>query len=91
LASLSHFCLLKLQHLLAYMFLFHYHSLWCPVYCWGWFCQFTLVQSTIWLPCLLELFLLILVHADTSVLCPMLLLFPCIYWKIVIIIIIIII
>jgi hypothetical protein len=21
----------KLQHLLTYMFLFHYHGLWCPV------------------------------------------------------------
>jgi hypothetical protein len=31
-----------LQHLLAYMLLFHYHGLWCPVYCWGWFCQFEL-------------------------------------------------
>ena len=26
-------CLLKLQHLLTYMFLFHYHGLWCLV-CW---------------------------------------------------------
>jgi hypothetical protein len=49
------------------MFLYHYHGLWCLVYWWGWFCQFALV-STIWLPCLLNLFLLILVHAYTSVL-----------------------
>ena len=27
------FGLLKLQHLLMYMFLFHYHKLWCPVCC----------------------------------------------------------
>ena len=29
----SHFCLIRLQHLETYMFLFHYHVLWCPVYC----------------------------------------------------------
>ena len=63
---------------IKYMFLFHYHGLWCLVYCYGWFCRFALVDSTIWLPCLLDLFLLILVHADTSVLCPILHLFPCI-------------
>jgi hypothetical protein len=32
LLSSSHFCLPKLQHLLAHMFLFHYHGLWCLVY-----------------------------------------------------------
>jgi hypothetical protein len=37
LLSWSHFSLPKLQHLLAYMCLFHYHGIWCPVYCWGWF------------------------------------------------------
>ena len=26
--------------------------------CWRWFCQFVLVDSTIWLPCFLDLFLL---------------------------------
>ena len=30
LLSSSHFCLLKLQHLLTYMSSFHYHALWCP-------------------------------------------------------------
>jgi hypothetical protein len=30
--SLSHFCLLKLQHQLAYMILFHYHGLWFYYY-----------------------------------------------------------
>jgi len=33
-------------------------------------CQFVLVDSTIWLPCLLDLFLLILAHVHTSVFCP---------------------
>jgi hypothetical protein len=32
LISWSYFLLLKLQHLLTYMFLFHYLGLWCPVY-----------------------------------------------------------
>jgi hypothetical protein len=27
----SHFCLLKLHHILTYLFVFHYHELWCPV------------------------------------------------------------
>ena len=70
---LSLFCLLKLQHLLAYMLLFHYHELWCPVYCWGWFCRFALVDSTI---CLLDLFLPVLVHAHTSVFVQFYLRFP---------------
>ena len=64
---LVYFCLLKFQHLLAYMFLFHCHGLWCLVYCWGWFCRFALVDSTIWLPSLFDLFLLILAHAHNSV------------------------
>jgi hypothetical protein len=38
-------------NILAYMFLLHYHGLWCMVYCWGWFCQFAVVDSTVWLPC----------------------------------------
>jgi hypothetical protein len=46
LSSLSHFSLLKLWHLLAYMFLLHYHWL-CQVYCWGWLCQFTIVDTPI--------------------------------------------
>ena len=46
---------------------FHYHGLWCLLYCQAWFCQFALVNSTIWLSCLLDLFLLILVLAHTSV------------------------
>jgi hypothetical protein len=41
-----HFCLLILQYLLTHMFLLHYHGLWCPVYCWEWFCPFALVHST---------------------------------------------
>jgi hypothetical protein len=41
-------------------------------FCLGWFCQFGLVDSTIWLPCLLDLFVLILVCACTSVLCQIL-------------------
>jgi hypothetical protein len=46
-----------------------YHRLWCLVYYYGWFCQFALVNSTICLCCLFDVFLLISVHADTSVLC----------------------
>ena len=37
-----------------------------------------IVGSTIWLPCLLDLFLLILAHVHTSVFCPNVPLFPCI-------------
>ena len=37
------------------MCFFHYQGLWCMVYCWGWFCQFALVDCTIWLPCLLSI------------------------------------
>jgi hypothetical protein len=44
LLSLSYFCLLKLQYLLTYMFIFHYHGLQCLVYRYGWFCQFALVH-----------------------------------------------
>jgi len=39
------------------MFSFHYHEL---------FCQFELVDSTVWLHCLPGLFLLILVHVRTN-------------------------
>ena len=35
-------------------------------YCYGWFCQFALVDSTMWLPGVLDLFLLISVHVDNS-------------------------
>jgi hypothetical protein len=43
------------------MFLFFYYRLWCLVYCWRRFCQFALVDSTIWFPWLLDLFLLLLI------------------------------
>jgi hypothetical protein len=33
LLSWSHFCVLKLQHLLTYMFVFRCHRLWYQVYC----------------------------------------------------------
>ena len=39
---------------------------------------------TIWLPCLLDLFLLILVNNHTSVFCPIVPLFPCICWSVVV-------
>jgi hypothetical protein len=48
--SLSHFCLLGLQHLLTYMFSSRYHLLWCLVCCWGWFCLSALADSTVRLP-----------------------------------------
>jgi hypothetical protein len=51
------------------MFPFRYHGLQCLVCCWVWFCQFVLVDSTIWLPYLLDLFLLILEHVHTKVFC----------------------
>jgi hypothetical protein len=54
------------------MFLFHYPGLRCPVYCWGWFCRFSRVDSITWLPCPLDLFLLISVHVHTRVYCLML-------------------
>ena len=50
---------------------------------WGSFCQFVLVDSTVRLPCLLDLFLLILAHVHTSVLCPIVPLFLCICWSVV--------
>jgi hypothetical protein len=50
------------------MFLFHNHVLQCLACYWGWSCQFGFVGSTVWLPYLLDLFLLILVHVHTSVL-----------------------
>jgi hypothetical protein len=55
-ASLSHSCLPGLLRQLLCMFLFHYPGL-CLVYCWGWFCRSELVDSIIWLPCPLDLFL----------------------------------
>ena len=45
-------------------------------YCWGWSCQFAHVDSIIWLLYLQNLFLLILVHAHTSVHCLILHPFP---------------
>jgi hypothetical protein len=56
------------------MFLFHFHGLWCPVYCQELFCWFALVSFIIWLPYLDNLFHLILVHCHTSVHC---LIYPC--------------
>jgi hypothetical protein len=41
--STSHFCLLKLQHLLTYKFLSDYHGLWCAADCWEWFCIITII------------------------------------------------
>jgi hypothetical protein len=37
-----------LQHLLACIFLFHYHGLWCLVYRYGWFCLLALLGVTIY-------------------------------------------
>jgi hypothetical protein len=64
---LSYFCLLRLQYVLTYMLSFCYRVLWCLVCYWGWFCLLTLVDSTVWLPCLLGLLLLFFVHVHTSV------------------------
>jgi hypothetical protein len=47
------------------MFLFHNRVLQCLACYWGWSCQFLFVGSTVWLPYLLDLFLLILVHVHT--------------------------
>jgi hypothetical protein len=33
----------EIAHPVAYVFLFHYHPLWCPVYSYGWFCRFALI------------------------------------------------
>jgi hypothetical protein len=41
-------------------FIFYYHGLYCPVYCYGWFCQLSVVCSRIWLCHFRDLFLLIL-------------------------------
>ena len=38
--SPSNIFFLKFQFLLTDMFLVLYHALWCPVYLYGWFCQF---------------------------------------------------
>jgi hypothetical protein len=48
---------------------------------WGWFCRFALVASVIWLPCPLDLFLLIFVHVHTRVHCLILPLVPYTYWS----------
>jgi hypothetical protein len=44
------------------MFLFHNRVLQRLACYWGWSCQFVFFGSTVWLPYLLDLFLLILVH-----------------------------
>jgi hypothetical protein len=76
--SASFFLSPEIQHLLTYMLSLHYHELQCLICYWEWFCQFAHVASTVWLPYLLDLFLLILVHVRTSVFCPVVPLFPCI-------------
>ena len=48
-----------------------------------WLCV-VLVGCTIWLPCLLDLFLLILVQVHKSVFCPIVPPFPCICWSVVV-------
>jgi hypothetical protein len=50
------------------MFPFYYPGLQCLACYWERSCQFVLVDSTVWLPYPLDLFLLILVHVHTSVL-----------------------
>jgi hypothetical protein len=65
----------------TYMFLFHNRILRLACY-WGWSCQVAFVGSTVRLPYLLDLFLLILVHVHTSVLCLIVPLFPCICWSV---------
>jgi hypothetical protein len=55
----SHSCLLELRHLSTYVFPFYYRVLQCLACYWGWSCQFVLVGSTVWLPYLLDLFLLL--------------------------------
>jgi hypothetical protein len=54
-----------LQHLLTYMYSFHYHEL-CLACCWEWFCQFALVDSTVWLPYLIDLFSIIIIILGIS-------------------------
>jgi len=56
----------------------HYRGLWCPVYWWRWLWRFALFDGVIWLPYLHDLLLLILVQADSSFLCLIVHLFPCI-------------
>jgi hypothetical protein len=65
-------------NLLSYMFFFHHHKLWCPVYFYGRFCLFALVYSIIRLPFLHDLFLVISVLAHNSVHSLILPPFPCI-------------
>jgi hypothetical protein len=48
------------------MFLFHKRVLQYLACYWGWSCQFVFVGSTVWLPSLLDLFLLILVHVNAN-------------------------
>jgi hypothetical protein len=43
------------------MFLFHNRVSQCLACYWGWSCQFVFVGSTVWLPYLLELFLIIII------------------------------
>jgi hypothetical protein len=71
-----------LQHPITYMFLFHNRVLQCPTCYWGWSCQFVFVGSTVWLPYLLDLFLLISVHVHTRVLRLTVPLFPYICWSV---------
>jgi hypothetical protein len=78
LVSCSHFYLLKLQHISTCIFLFHYHGLWCPVYCYERYCRFALVDNIIWLLNLRDLYLLMSARAHTSVCFLILSLFPCI-------------
>ena len=56
----------------------HYDELWRPVDCKGQFCRFALLDSIIWLPYHIDLFLLILVHAHISVHCLILSVVACI-------------
>ena len=66
LLSWSHFYLMKCEHLLTCMFLFHHYRLWGPVYSQGRLCQFALVEFTIWLPNFHYLFRLFLAHVPAA-------------------------
>jgi hypothetical protein len=48
----------EMRPLLTYTFVSDYHRLWCRVFCWEWFCKFSLVHSTILLRLLHEVFLI---------------------------------
>jgi hypothetical protein len=65
----THLCLLRLLHLSAYMFPFRYPGLQCLACYWGCSIQFVLVDSTVWLPYLLDLFQHILVYMFIPVFC----------------------